>query len=210
MVIISCKKTYEIDFRHFLINTDSIIIQKHPEKNVSHFLTRDYMHILENDDEINAYCEQPFKINYFFKKSIREFIPDFYVRYEDEREELIIINKDIINKQELLIVETLLKENKMHYQILYPHEVNSNLMFNYKFLSTYHNKGKFINDIDIHIICNTVDKFQKLTVKQILEELGKTFERKAEILYVIWYLVYGKILKFNKEEKLSLNTIIWS
>lgn len=51
MVIISYKKTSEIDFRNFLINTDSIIIQKHPEKNVSHFLTRDYMHILENEDD---------------------------------------------------------------------------------------------------------------------------------------------------------------
>lgn len=209
MVIISYKKTHEIDLTDFLLNTDSLIIQKHPEKKVSHFLTRDYMHILENDENIISYCEQPFKINYFYEKSIREFIPDFYVKYESEQEKLIILNKGFINDQELLEIRKLLETNEINYQILQQHEVNTNLLFNYKFLSNYHNKGKFINDMDIHIICETVNKFKRLTIRQLLEELGKTFERKAEILYVTWYLVYGKLLNFNKEEKVSLNTIIW-
>ncbi|MFC5875206.1 hypothetical protein SAMN05443633_11419 [Chryseobacterium arachidis] len=210
MVIISYKKTHEIDFKNVLLNTDSLIIQKHPEKKVPHYWTRNYMHILENDNSIVSYCEQPFKINYFYKKSIREFIPDFYVKYENDREKLIILNKHLIDDQELQEIEKLLQTNKINYQILREHEINTNLLYNYMFLSTYHNKGKFINDVDIHMICETVNKFKRLTIKQLLEELGKTFERKAEILYVTWYLVYGKLLNFNREEKLSLNTIIWS
>ncbi|QQM26601.1 hypothetical protein [Elizabethkingia sp. M8] len=31
MVIISCKKTFEIDLKKFLVHTDSFIIQKNPE-----------------------------------------------------------------------------------------------------------------------------------------------------------------------------------
>lgn len=209
MVIISSKKTYEIDLTRYLINTDSLIIQKNSEKKITQQLTKDYMHVLERDDDVIKYCEQPFKINYFFKNLIKEFIPDFYVKYKNEEEELIILNIGSKNASELSEIEKILQKNSINFSILQHQDIDSNLLFNYKFLSNYYNKGRFINDMDIHTVFTIVDKFKKLTINQLLEEVGKTFERKAEILYVTWYLINSNLLNFNKEEKLSLNTIIW-
>ncbi|MCT3630338.1 hypothetical protein HZQ35_18070 [Elizabethkingia anophelis] len=95
MVIISFKKTFEIDLKTFLVYTDSLIIQKNPEKRLNTQLAKDYMHILENNDNVISYSEQPFKLNYYFKNSIKEFIPDYYVKYENDREEIIILNTGI-------------------------------------------------------------------------------------------------------------------
>ncbi|MDV3674238.1 hypothetical protein CMU30_06830 [Elizabethkingia anophelis] len=208
MVIISFKKTFEIDLKNFLVHTDSLIIQKNPEKKVKTQLAEDYMHILENDFNVISYCEQPFKLNYYFKNSIKEFIPDYYVKYKD-REEIIILNTGGYNIDELSEIESLLEKNKIEFQNLKPEDLDSNELFNYSFLSNYHNKGGQINDLDIQLVFKVVDRFKRLTVKNLIDELGKTFERKAEILYVIWYLVSSKLLNFNREEKLSLNTIIW-
>ncbi|WBS73139.1 hypothetical protein PF438_09490 [Elizabethkingia meningoseptica] len=208
MVIISFKKTFEIDLKNFLVHTDSLIIQKNPEKKVKTQLAEDYMHILENDFNVISYCEQPFKLNYYFKNSIKEFIPDYYVKYKD-REEIIILNTGGYNIDELSEIESLLEKNKIEFQNLRPEDLNSNELFNYSFLSNYHNKGGQINDLDIQLVFKVVDRFKRLTVRNLIDELGKTFERKAEILYVIWYLVSSKLLNFNREEKLSLNTIIW-
>ncbi|WP_407498337.1 hypothetical protein [Elizabethkingia anophelis] len=208
MVIISFKKTFEIDLKNFLVHTDSLIIQKNPEKKVKTQLAEDYMHILENDFNVISYCEQPFKLNYYFKNSIKEFIPDYYVKYKD-REEIIILNTGGYNIDELSEIESLLEKNKIEFQNLRPEDLNSNELFNYSFLSNYHSKGGQINDLDIQLVFKVVDRFKRLTVRNLIDELGKTFERKAEILYVIWYLVSSKLLNFNREEKLSLNTIIW-
>ncbi|MCT4074678.1 hypothetical protein HZP85_18645 [Elizabethkingia anophelis] len=208
MVIISFKKTFEIDLKNFLVHTDSLIIQKNPEKKVKTQLAEDYMHILENDFNVISYCEQPFKLNYYFKNSIKEFIPDYYVKYKD-REEIIILNTGGYNIVELSEIESLLEKNKIEFRNLRPEDLDSNELFNYSFLSNYHNKGGQINDLDIQLVFKVVDRFKRLTVKNLIDELGKTFERKAEILYVIWYLVSSKLLNFNREEKLSLNTIIW-
>lgn len=209
MVIISSKKTYEIDLTKYLINTDSLIIQKTSEKKVTNQVVKDYMHILEKNDSVINYCEQPFKLNYFFKNLIKEFIPDFYVKYKNGEEELIILNIETRDTSELLEIKKILQKNKIKYSSLEYQEIDSNLLFNYKFLSNYCNRGRYINDMDIQAIFTIVDRFKKLTVNQLLDEVGKTFERRAEILYVTWYLVNSNLLNFNKEEKLSLNTIIW-
>ncbi|MDV3748957.1 hypothetical protein CMU21_14060 [Elizabethkingia anophelis] len=209
MVIISFKKTFEIDLKNFLVHTDSLIIQKNPEKRLKTQLAKDYMHILENNDNVISYSEQPFKLNYYFKNSIKEFIPDYYVKYENDQEEIIILNTGIYSMDELSEIESLLEKNKIQYRSLNPGDLDLNVMFNYSFLSGYYNKGGQINDMDIQLVFNVVDKFKRITVKNLIDEVGLTFERKAEILYVVWYLVNSKLLNFNKEEKLSLNTIIW-
>ncbi|MDV3560387.1 hypothetical protein CMU69_12650 [Elizabethkingia anophelis] len=209
MVIISFKKTFEIDLKNFLVHTNSLIIQKNPEKRLKTQLAKDYMHILENNDNVISYSEQPFKLNYYFKNSIQEFIPDYYVKYENDQEEIIILNTGVYSTDELSEIESLLEKNKIQYRSLKPGDLDLNVMFNYSFLSGYYNKGGQINDMDIQLVFNVVDKFKKITVKNLIDEVGLTFERKAEILYVVWYLVNSKLLNFNKEEKLSLNTIIW-
>lgn len=211
MVIISFKKTFEIDSKNFLLNTDSLIIQKNSEKKVKSQFAKDYTHILENDYKVISYCEQPFKINYFFQNSVKKFIPDFYVKYDDQSECIIFFDLGLINISEIKEVENILKKNAIHYQRLTLESVEStsNLVFNYKFLSNYHNKGKYISDLDIQLIFKIVDKFKKITVKNLLDEIGITFERRAELLFIVWYLINSKLLNFNKEEKLSINTIIW-
>ncbi|MGV2452920.1 UNVERIFIED_CONTAM: hypothetical protein POZ17_22145 [Ralstonia mannitolilytica] len=209
MVIISSKKVHEIDLTKYLRNTESLVIQKNPEKKITYELVRDYMHILEKDNNVISYCEQPFKVNYFFKNIIKEFVPDYYVKYKNDKEELIILNVGTKEASELLEIEKTLQKNTIKFSMLHYKDIDSNLLFNYKFLSNYYHKGRFINDMDIQTIFTIVDKFKKLTVSQLLEEVGKTFERKAEILYVTWYLINSNLLNFNKEEKLSLKTIIW-
>lgn len=209
MVIISFKKTTEIDLENFLRNTKSVVIQKNFDKRVISQLVKDYMHILENDVSVSKYCEQPFSITYQSRKVIKEFVPDYYVLYTDGSEKVVTLNQGLMDTREILEVKEIFRRNKIELHLLEITEGIINVIYNYKFLSNYHYSGQYINDLDIQLVFKTIDRLKRITIKNLLDEIGISFERKAEILYVTWYLLSAKLLNFNEQEKISLNTIIW-
>ena len=175
-------------------------------------LERDFYMLLEFDENVISYEEQPITINYEYKDgSKRKYTPDCIVTYKDGKDryyEVKYIN-EIRNDSELREKIDFLKsyfynEYTLKFDIFTDEEISKiyleNLKFLYKFAFIPQDNEKIVK---INKILNEVDK---ISVKELLNLLNDNQMEQMKWLPYVWRYVFENIMVVNLYKKFTMNT----
>lgn len=177
-------------------------------------LERDFYMMMEFDDNVIAYEEQPMTINYvYYDGKNRKYTPDTLVTYKDRMQKLIEVkyedelNKDLeLQKKLQLLAEYIRKEKKINFEVYTDKFMDKQLLLNYKFLYNFVfipddiNKTETIN----HILNNT----NGISVKALLEKLNENKIKQLHYLPYIWNYIFHNIHVIDRFKKLTMKTIL--
>lgn len=175
-------------------------------------LERDFYMLLEFDENVISYAEQPININYEYKDgSKRRYTPDCLITYKDGTQryyEVKYIN-EIRNDSELREKLDFLKsyfydEHTLKFDIFTDEEIGKiyldNLKFLYKFAFISQDNEKIVK---INKILNEVDK---TSVKELLNVLSNNQMEQMKWLPYVWRYVFENIKVVNLYKKFTMNT----
>jgi hypothetical protein len=193
-------------------------------------LERDFIYLLEFDIEVDNYLEQPIEIRYNDSfGNEKKYIPDFAISYHDKRPHEIIEIKyestlqstydDLLPKFQA--AEQFCKENDFVFKVItedYIRKQKHIELENFKFLSRYRSYFNNINfersafpswNSDVLYLCEKMSKLQNCTVKFLVDQCAKDDYKKAELLFLTWYLVAMNFITADFSSKLNTNSSIW-
>ncbi|MDN5073248.1 Tn7 transposase TnsA N-terminal domain-containing protein [Aliarcobacter butzleri] len=175
-------------------------------------LERDFYMLLEFDENVISYVEQPITINYEYKDgSKRKYTPDCLITYKDGTEryyEVKYIN-EIRNDSEVREKLNFLKsyfydEHTLKFDIFTDEDIGKiyldNLKFLYKFAFIPQDNEKIVK---INKILNKVDK---INIKELLNVLSDNQMEQMKWLPYVWRYVFENIKVVNLYKKFTMNT----
>lgn len=191
-------------------------------------LERDFIYLLEFDREIKQYLEQPLEIGYSddLGKN-RRYIPDFIVFYYSRQTEVIEIKYEstlIDKKDELKFKFSAATEycNKQGFlfKIItnkYIREERGIELQNSIFLSRY---KCFFDNMEKNRIAHSSLSMNLILLSQMMRNLGEVSVRelvckstpdehkRAELIFLTWYMVASNLLYVNMMEKLTIDSLV--
>lgn len=194
-------------------------------------LEKDFIYLIEFDTKVSSYLEQPIEIAYIDSKGKnRKYTPDFLVNYHDKfRKDEII---EIKYKSELEEKKDELEEkfesarkycisNDLVFRVIsdtYIRDEKHILLTNIKFLSRYRD---FFDKIDyeatgLHfdtsyacILLDKIEQYENCTINQLITTITNDWEKKAELIFLTWYLIANNFIGCDLNSPLNLNSAIW-
>lgn len=194
-------------------------------------LERDYIYLLEFDRKVSSYLEQPLEIPFEDSKGKnRKYTPDFLVTYHDKfkkneiieiKYELELLNKQLEFEEKFEAARKYCIENDFVFRVVtdkFIRDENHILLKNFKFLSRYRD---FFDKIDyestgIHfdssyacILLDKVEKIENCTLNKLVSSITDDWEKKAELIFLTWYLIANNFIECDLNIPLKLNSTIW-
>ena len=215
MVIISLKKQRQINLSEISLTGSITSVKNNTNVEFESSLERDFIYLLEYNTDVKRYYEQPIKIKYYEDDKSKVYIPDFIIEYFSGKRSIVEIkykedlekNKDAYAKKFKATQEFCIKNN-FHFKILNENDIRTYKLFNAKFLLYYQDPLIQVNYGYVKQIYQTIKKFTKITAKELIDETVYDEYSKAELIYVLWYMVANHLLDYNKNCKLTMNSII--
>jgi hypothetical protein len=194
-------------------------------------LEKDFIYLIEFDIKVCSYLEQPIEISYIDSSGKnRKYTPDFLVNYHDKfrKDEIIEIKyeSELIEKKDELEAkfESARKyciANDLVFRVIsdtYIRDEKHILLKNIKFLSRYRD---FFDKIDyeatgLHfdtsyacILLDKIEQYESFTVNQLINTITNDWEKKAELIFLTWYLIANNFIECDLNSPLNLNSAIW-
>lgn len=187
-------------------------------------LERDYLSILEFDGLVESYCEQPVCVEYEHEGILRKYTPDIIVFYRTDI--------DIVKNLKPTLIEIKYREDlKEHwkewrpkfmaalryasnkgwrFKILTEKEIRTDYLWNVKFLLNYRKPHvSEIDEGDFKLVLQTVSKLGLTSPQEVLLAAARDTWKRAELLYVLWYMVAHYFIQCDINRKLTMDTEIW-
>lgn len=181
-------------------------------------LERDFIYLLEFNNDVCDYCEQPIKLS----KDNLFYTPDFYINYFKGKNELVEIKYStdlLINfekyQRKFQLAREYCKENNLVFKVLTEVEIRNQYLENAKFLLRFRsnfNVGHQINSSHMHdvdLLMAKVIELKDTTFTELINQCCKTEAKKAELIHILWYLISIDKIKIDLNSKLSMNQKIW-
>lgn len=194
-------------------------------------LERDFIYLLEFDTQVKRYLEQPIEI--FYKDSFgvyRKYIPDFIITYHDKfrKDEVVEIKyiKDLRENKDKLDLKfkaarEFCKKNNLLFKICTDKDIrDDNALFlnNIKFLGRYRD---YFDKIDYKatglvfdtsyavMLMNKASESRDSTINSLISTITKDKNKRAELIFLMWYLVANNFISCDLRRRLSLDSKIW-
>lgn len=181
-------------------------------------LERDLMILLEFDNTVQGFEEQPAKISYKVDgKAKKQYVPDILIRYQSfagvtERTVLgEIKHTDDLKKNKAKYApkfeaaKIFATEQGWEWQIFTEKDIRTPFLENLKFLREYRSA-----EPDISLQNEVITCLQRargsVTVDFLLEQLCPTDDRKLLVVPALWHLVGTKRITANLQKPLDFNT----
>ncbi|QDX94092.1 hypothetical protein EEL30_18455 [Brevibacillus laterosporus] len=177
-------------------------------------LEYDHWLLVEGNNQIKRFCEQPKRIQVSFEGSLVTSIFDMWIESQCFIEIKYHSELDPQNpKSERSLRQTAIqriwcKENDYDYMIQTENEIRKNpvLLDNLKEIIPYLQYGRIPNEIDYHFIMQKISK--RLTIKQLREECNHlSVSRLNQTLYTLIYS--GELSSTINQSPLGLTTEVW-
>ncbi|MGG8497152.1 TnsA endonuclease N-terminal domain-containing protein [Tenacibaculum sp. TC6] len=210
--IISLKKVREIGLKNFSLSGNISSLKTNDLVSFESSLERDYINLLEFDSAVSTYCEQPMKIYFTVNSKKSYYVPDFYVKYIDGRKDEIIEIKyrnDLEKhkrkyRNKFNAAKLFCEENNLNFKIIDETKIRTPFLDNCKFLIPYRRTNNIIDFLDITILEERIKAIKFATPKSIINDSFFPEDRKAELLYTLWYMVANGMVKIDLREKLTM------
>ena len=212
---ISLKKKRNISANEFSLTGQIKSLKRNDLVDFESSLERDYIHILEFDENVRYYYEQPLKIEF----NDRYYIPDFFVEYWDGTKEVIEIkyNIDLIDNASKYVTkfkaaEEFCNSNNLTFRILTETDIRNNYLFNIKFLNAVQirhtsNKSEYFNEFEL--LEQNMKKLERTTPNKLLNSCTSCELKRAELIQYLWLMIIYKKIKIDLSIKLNMETEIW-
>lgn len=193
-------------------------------------LERDFIYLLEYDDNVKYYLEQPLEIEYVDSQgNKRQYYPDFLIEYFDEqiprlveiKYESTLISKVSELREKFHAAKLFCEEKGFEFCVITDLQIRSEKKIelnNFKFLDRYKSFYRNINkeksafpefNTDIKLLLSEMEKQKKITVENLLNEITDNKEKQAELIFLTWYMVSNNFFIANLSEKLTLKSLVW-
>ena len=214
-IVMSLKKKRNISTNKFSLTGQITSLKRNDQVDFESSLERDYIHLLEFDDEVRIYYEQPLKIEF----AKRYYIPDFYVEYWDGKIEIVEIkySTDLIENAKsynakFKAAEEFCKENNLSFKILTEKDIRSDYLFNVKFLQNIRMKHAWIEPEyfnEFELLKKYMDKLKKTTPNELLDHCTSCNYKRSELIQYLWFMIMFKKIKTDLTKKLNMESKIW-
>lgn len=215
MVRISLKKELIIFPSNFKICGSIIRVENNDAIDYDNHICNDYTYLLEDDFKVVKYYEQSMKIVFVENDEFKEYIPSFYVEYINQKNCIVDLkskfsteNEKSNNSKIHSIMESFCKLNNLDFILLSEGDINNDLLENIKFLNYYRNPLIQLNHDYEALLFNKVAEKREIVICDLIDEVANSEDLKAELIYVLWYMVSYDLLSVDKNCKLTMKSIV--
>lgn len=178
-------------------------------------MERDLFMILEFDDNVLKYEEQPLRVFYPYNNRTRRYTPDVLITYKDNSQKLIEVkyaseltnNKDLAEKINIL-KKYFLNEHSLNFEVFTDEDIDVQYLDNLKFLY------KFVFIPKDEIKCNLINEItlsnKEISVKNILNTITPNQQKQLEYIPYVWNYLFknSSALNIDIKNKLTMATIV--
>jgi hypothetical protein len=186
-------------------------------------LREDLISILEFDNQVDKYCEEPVIIEYTENYDMHSYCPIFLIFYRNDLE--------ISNSKKPLLCDITTRENlwkkwkeykpkykaAMNYadrkgwrfKILTENEIRTDFLSNIKFLNRYKNLENQDDDNNFKLILYTLDNLGMTTPEKVIAAAAKNKLHKAELIFTLWSMISLNFIQCDLTKKLNMQSDIW-
>lgn len=214
-IIMSLKKKRNICANSFSLTGYITSIKRNEQVDFESSLERDYIFMLEFDENVRYYYEQPLKIE--FDK--RYYIPDFYVEYWNGNKEVIEIKYtiDLIENASKYVAkfkaaEEFCYSNGLTFRILTEKDVRNDYLFNIKFLNAVrirHTKIESEYFSEFELLELNMKILKRTTPNKLLDNSTSCEFKRAELIQYLWLMIIYKKIETDLNKKLNMESEIW-
>ena len=201
----------------------SVSIKNNRTHDFESSLERDFLNILEFDMYVLKYCEQPVTIEYLNDGNLRSYTPDFIVYYRDDIE----VTKNFkpmlceikpreslkehwaIFKPKFKAAIKYAKEQGWTFKIITEKEIRTSYLDNVKFLSYFQKEHSKIDTDDLSFLMMKLKELRITSPEELLAAACRDENRKAELLYTLWYMIANYFIRCDLNNKLTMKSDIW-
>lgn len=186
-------------------------------------LEGDFLKILEFDKHVARYCEQPVTIEYRHEGVLRQYTPDIIVYYRDDftpANKFTPLLCEIKYRQDLKQNWSILRPkfaaalNYAHqkgwrFKIMTEVEIRTQYLKNVYFLGEYVNQHEHIDMKGFYLLEKLINTIKHTTPEELLLMATSDKRRRAELLYILWYMVANYFILCDLSKPLNLEAEIW-
>ncbi len=178
-------------------------------------LERDCCILLEFDNLVTIFTEQPLKIPYSINNKEHIYTPDFLSEHHggEKPTQLIEVKyMDDLHKNESLYqpkfdaAKLTAQKQGWEFIILTEREIRTPYLENAAFLIKYRNKGRQENTF---YLLQLINDLGKTTPDNLLMAAFQDRDRRAEIMPNLWYMLYHSLIGCDLRQKLGMQSAIW-
>lgn len=178
-------------------------------------LERDFFTLLEFQQNVLSYEEQPLKINYQLKASNTRYTPDVLVIYDDGSKKIFEVKyqSDIDSDPELQYKISVLKE-EITKQMSIPFETFTDTQIdqiNFK-NCVFLYKNAFVsenNTITAKILQTLTNLSAPITVKSFLELLSSNRTEQLQFLPYLWHEIFKNTSLINMYQPITMSSLLY-
>lgn len=212
---ISLKKKRNISANEFSLTGQIKSLKRNDLVDFESSLERDFIYILEFDENVRYYYEQPLKIE--FKD--RYYVPDFFVEYWDGTKEVIEIKYtiDLIENAskyvaKFKVAEEFCNSNGMTFKIITENEIRNDYLFNIKFLRRVQiihtsQESEYFNEFEL--LEQNMKKLKRATPNKLLDSCTSCELKRAELIQYLWLMIIYRKINVDLSIKLNMESEIW-
>lgn len=178
-------------------------------------LERDFLTLLEFDDTVQDYGVQPLAIYYKHNRKTVRYTPDMVVHYmpalskkpllcEIKYEAELQGRREYYEPKFRAATEYGLINN-YQFKIFTEKDIRTDYLVNVNFLSRYSRTA--IDEKYLKIITAWLLQNPACTPKELL--VFSTTEENARVLYTVWQMLAGRLIKCDMKTKLTMTSMIW-
>ncbi|KIX19899.1 hypothetical protein SY27_15315 [Flavobacterium sp. 316] len=211
----SLKKQRNISMNQFSLTGQIKSLKRNELVDFESSLERDYIHILEFDENVRYYYEQPLKIEF----DDRYYVPDFYVEYWSGEKEVIEVkyNIDLIENASKYVAkfkaaDEFCNTNGLTFRILTENDIRNEYLYNVKFLNAVQImrngiESEYFNEFEL--LERNLKKLKRTTINNLLDICTSCELKRAELIQYLWLMVIHKKIKVDLNKKLNMEVEIW-
>lgn len=177
-------------------------------------LERDFFTLLEFQNNVVAYEEQPLKIQYKLKAKNTRYTPDVLVTYNDDSQKIFEVKyqSDIDSDPKLQHKISVLKE-EIARQMSLPLETFTNAQIDQVYLKNciFLYKNAFIPNNNV-LTTKVLESFNNLpspvSIKSFLELLSTKRTEQLQILPYLWHEIFKKTTLVNMNKPLTMSSLL--
>ena len=180
-------------------------------------LERDYITLLEFDDQVDYYVEQPVTIHYLHDGNDRIYTPDFLVVYKSSANIKPLLS-EIKYKLDLQLHEAeyepkfnaairFAEENGYQFSVITEDSIRNVCLKNYDFLNRYIHQE--VNIEHASLLLTSLMGLEESTPEALIAKCGTTVNHKGELLYALWQLVAKRDISCDLKVPITMISKIW-
>lgn len=178
-------------------------------------LERDFFMLLEFDETVISYEEQPFQIKYQLKETMTRYTPDVLVTYRDGTQKVFEvkyqndINSDPALQHKLSVLKDAIQDQKkVCFEVFTDEKVDQAYLKNCVFL--YKNAFIFHNDEITTLVVDTLNQqTQPISIQELIEMMTPLPMEQLRILPYLWHEIFKNPSLIDMKLSLKKSSLLY-